>query len=85
VPEISRFLGIVIGMFYRDHEPPHFDAVYRDYEITVGIDDGIVTGKFPRRAFGHVLEWYQAHREELCQNCELAKAGKPLRPIAPLE
>jgi len=85
VPEISRFLGIVIGMFYRDHQPPHFHASYGDYEITVGIEDGIVTGKFPRRALTHVLEWYQAHREELRQNWELAKARKPLRPIAPLE
>jgi hypothetical protein len=85
VLEISRFLGIVIGMFYRDHQPPHFHATYGDYEITVGIDDGIVTGKFPRRALGHVLEWYQAHRDELRQNWELAKARKPLRPIAPLE
>jgi len=85
VPEISRFLGIVVGMFYRDHLPPHFHATYGDYEITVGIEDGIVTGKFPGRALGHVLEWYQAHREELRQNWDLAKARKPLRPIAPLE
>jgi len=85
VPEISRFLGIVIGMFYRDHQPPHFHASYGDYEITVGIEDGIVTGKFPRRALSHVLEWYEAHREELRQNWDLAKARKPLRSIAPLE
>ncbi len=85
MPEISRFLGIVIGMFYRDHQPPHFHASYGDYEITVGIEDGIVTGKFPRRALSHVLEWYEAHREELRQNWDLAKARKPLRSIAPLE
>ena len=55
MPEISRFFGIVIGMFYRDHEPAHFHARYGDHEITVAIEDGTVTGVFPRRAlaFGH--------------------------------
>jgi Domain of unknown function (DUF4160) len=56
VPEISRFLGIVIAILHRDHEQPHFHATYGDYEITVGIRDGLVTGRFPRRALGHVLE-----------------------------
>ena len=56
MPEISRFLGIVIAILYRDHEPPHFHATYGEHEITVGILDGLVTGRFPRRALGHVLE-----------------------------
>lgn len=55
MPEISRFLGIVIAMLYRDHEPAHFHATYGEFEITVGIRDGLVTGRFPRRALGHVL------------------------------
>jgi hypothetical protein len=42
VPEISRFLGIVIGMFYKDHNPPHFHATYGDHEIAVSIRDGAV-------------------------------------------
>ena len=46
MPELSRFLGIVIAMFYRAHAPPHFHATYGEFEITVGIEDGIVTGKF---------------------------------------
>ncbi|MGH8631163.1 MAG: DUF4160 domain-containing protein, partial [Burkholderiales bacterium] len=50
MPELSRFLGIVIAMFYQDHEPAHFHAVYGEYEIKVGIEDGVVTGEFPRRA-----------------------------------
>jgi hypothetical protein len=56
MPEISRFLGIVIAMFYRDHAPAHFHAMYGDYEITVTIETGVVTGRFPRRALRHVLE-----------------------------
>jgi hypothetical protein len=56
LPEISRFLGIVIAMYYRDHQPPHFHAKYGSYEIVVSIADGIVEGRFPRRALQLVLE-----------------------------
>ena len=49
-------------MFYRDHAPPHFHAIYGDFEIEVSIEDGVVTGKFPKRALGHVLEWYDLPR-----------------------
>ena len=52
MPEISRFLGIVIAMFYREHGPPHFHAFYGGYRVTVEIEDGGVTGTFPRRANG---------------------------------
>ena len=57
MPEISRFLGIVIIMYYNDHAPPHFHARYGGFEITVRIADELVEGRFPRRALGHVLEW----------------------------
>jgi len=57
VPILSRFLGIVIVMYYRDHEPAHFHAKYGDYEITVEIQTGVVGGTFPRRALRHTLEW----------------------------
>lgn len=56
VPEIFRFLGVVIAMYYRDHGPPHFHAAYGEFEITVEIDSGIVKGQFPKRALRHVLE-----------------------------
>jgi hypothetical protein len=85
MPEISRFLGIVIGMFYREHGPPHFHAVYGEFEVTVQIQTGVVTGQFPMRALGHVVEWAALHRTALLENWELAGAGQPLRQIAPLE
>jgi hypothetical protein len=50
VPELCRFLGIVIAMFYREHGPAHFHAVYGEFDITVEIETGIVNGKFPKRA-----------------------------------
>ncbi|MCF7939152.1 MAG: DUF2442 domain-containing protein [Spirochaetales bacterium] len=50
MPEISRFLGIVIGIFPREHPPPHFHAVYGEYQITVEIETGVVHGDFPKQA-----------------------------------
>ena len=85
MPVISRFLGIVISILYRDHEPPHFHAAYGEYEVTVGIRDGVVTGRFPRRALAHVLEWAELHRDELTANWDRARAREPLLPVAPLE
>jgi hypothetical protein len=85
MPEISRFLGIVVAMFYREHGPPHFHAVYGEFEITVEIRTGVVNGRFPKRALAHVLEWSEIHREELLQNWDLARDGEPLRRVEPLE
>jgi hypothetical protein len=85
VPELSRFLGIVIRMYYDDHPPPHFHARYGEYEVIVEIGTGAVDGRFPLRALRHVLEWQELHREALSAAWELAEAGEPLRRIAPLE
>jgi len=85
MPEISRFLGIIIYMYLRDHAPSHFHAQYGEYEITVEIETGIVTGKFPRRALASVLEWYVIHKKELSNNWKLAMNKKPLLKIEPLE
>ena len=70
MPEISRFLGIVIAMYYREHGPPHFHAIYGDFEVTVEIDTGRVNGALPKRAQSHVLEWLELHRAELCEGLD---------------
>ncbi|MDQ3775075.1 MAG: DUF4160 domain-containing protein [Pseudomonadota bacterium] len=85
MPIVSRFLGIVISMYWNDHSPPHFHAKYGSYEIEVGIETGIVEGKFPRRALQHVLEWYEVHKQELLDDWLLCREGKPPKRIAPLE
>ena len=85
MPEISRFLGIVIRMYYRDHNPPHFHAEYGENEMTVEIASGMIDGKLPKRALAATLEWLELHREELEENWELARNAEPLRPIPPLE
>ena len=85
MPELSRFLGIVIYMYYRDHAPPHFHAEYGEFEITVEIGSGLVAGKFPRRALNLVMEWYSLHKMELATDWTLAQGKQPLKPIDPLE
>jgi hypothetical protein len=85
MPEVSRFLGIVIGVFPRDHPPPHFHAVYGEHQITVEIETGAVTGDFPRRALRLVEEWRKLHQEELLENWNLLQAGFPGHKIDPLE
>lgn len=85
MPEISRFLGIVIGMFYSEHGVPHFHAVYGEHEVSIEIDSRVVLGEFPPRALRLVLEWAELHRAELLENWELARQGQPLIRIAPLE
>ena len=85
MPEISRFLGIVIAMYYTEHDPPHFHAVYGEYDVTVNVQTGEIEGRFPKRAMRHVLEWYDLHKNELAENWELARKRLPLQPIPPLE
>jgi hypothetical protein len=85
MPEISRFLGVVIRMYYRDHAPPHFHATYGEFDITVEIETGVTEGRFPRRALAAVLEWYAEYQDELRENWERARREEPLTRIEPLE
>jgi hypothetical protein len=86
VPEISRFFGIVIAMFYADHQPPHFHARYGQNRAIIGIDGlSILEGHLPPRALGLVMEWAALHQAELRADWELARRQAPLREIAPLE
>ncbi len=86
MPEISRFLGIVIAMYYNDHSPPHFHARYGEHEIRVNIENGdIMSGEFPKRAKRHILEWFVLHREEPVEDRLLAMNRKLLTKIEPLE
>ena len=85
MPEISRFLGIVIGIFPRDHPPAHFHAVYGEHQITVDIESGVVHGDFPKRALRLVLEWLDLHQDELLTDWNLVQDGRTPEKIAPLE
>ena len=84
MPELCRFLGIVIGMFYREHGDPHFHAVYGNTKSPWRLKGNDSRG-FPPRALKLVLEWRDLHRAELFENWQLAKQGQPLKRISPLE
>ena len=86
MPEISRFFGIVIAMYYNDHQPPHFHALYAEHEARISIDSlELLRGSLPRRAMALVLEWAALHRDELRADWDLSRSGARPRPIAPLE
>jgi len=86
VPEISRFFGIVVAMYYDDHPPPHFHVRYGGHKAILEIETGTVLfGDLPPRALGMVVEWAAAHREELEEDWTRAGMHAPLLPIRPLE
>jgi hypothetical protein len=86
MPEVSRFYGIVVRMYYDEHPPPHFHVIYQDAQAVLRIDTLEVSrGTLPRRALSLVVEWAVAHREELRQNWERAERGERIVEIAPLE
>jgi hypothetical protein len=85
MPEISRFLGIIILMYYKEHQPPHFHAKYGGQTGVFSIADlRLIEGHLPKRIISLVLEWAFEHRDELMEDWELARAEKPLRDIPPL-
>ena len=69
MPSISRFLGIIITMYYREHNPPHFHVKYNEYKAIFTIEDlKMIEGDLPKRVVSLVLEWAFAHREELVED-----------------
>lgn len=85
MPTISTFYGLVILMFWDDHNPPHFHVRYADHQAQLGIEDLVVLeGTLPRRAERLVLEWAEEHRAELMENWELCKRLQSPKRIAPL-
>ena len=86
MPRISQFFGIIIAMYFNDHAPPHFHAIYGESEATITIDSlEVLSGGLPRRAHALVLEWAALHRLELRLNWERARNGVFLSRIAPLD
>jgi hypothetical protein len=86
MPEICRFYGIIIRMYYDDHNPPHFHALYGDDEARVNINTlAVFSGSLPARALGLVVEWASMHQDELKRDWELARKQAKLERIAPLK
>ena len=85
MPSISRFLGIVIYFYYRDHNPPHFHVVYGEFEAEILIEDlSVDVGYLPPRVLGLVTEWASLHKTELLENWEIGRVGGVFKQIAPL-
>ena len=86
MPELSRFFGIIVAMYYSDHAPPHFHARYAGDQVSIRIDNGaILDGKLSGRALRLVEEWRVLHRKELADDWARAEARQPLTRIEPLE
>jgi hypothetical protein len=85
MPELSRFYGIVIKMYFDDHDPPHFHAEYAEDQAVIGIETlAVIAGRLPPRALGLVAEWAALHQDELRQAWRKAKSLESVNKIAPL-
>ena len=86
MPEVSRFYGIMVRFYYRDHPPTHFHAIYGKHEALIEIESGtIYRGRLPKTAYDLVNTWRLIHLQELRENWNRARQQMPVLPIAPLE
>jgi hypothetical protein len=85
MPTISRFYGILIQMYFADHPPPHFHALYAEFEALIAIRTfEVIQGDLPPRALTLVLEWASQHRNELIRDWELCVQNQMPEKIRPL-
>lgn len=84
MPEISRFFGIRVEMFYDEHNPPHFHARYEGARASFGFDGSLIEGSFPAKAHRLIREWAALHAAELQEDWALAERHLPLKPIPSL-
>ena len=82
---ISKFFGIIITMYWDDHNPPHFHAKYGEYEVVVEIKTGAVSGKIPARVVGLIQEWRTLNEQALMEDWELCRKQEMPKEIKPLE
>lgn len=84
MPTISMFYGIIIRMFYDDHNPPHFYVNYESYSARFNFDGNLIEGNLPTRQRKLVEAWVLLHKDELVANWELSKNNEHLFHISPL-
>lgn len=85
MPELSRFYGVQIKMYFDDHHPPHFHAKYAGDQAVIGIETlAVIAGDLPSRALGLVIEWASLHRTELREAWKHAQNLEPTGKIEPL-
>jgi len=85
MPELSRFLGISIMMYFDDHNPPHFHVKYNEYRALISILElKVIEGLLPARILGLVVEWAELHKDELIKNWDMVKNTGEFIKIEPL-
>ena len=86
MPTISVFYGIIIQMFWDEHNPPHFHAKYGEFQALIGINDfSLIEGRLPSKALALVVEWASVHQKELQENWALGKNNSSFKKIEPLQ
>ena len=86
MPSVSRFFGIIIYFYFKDHNPPHFHAEYGEHTAEILIHElSVEVGYLPPRVLGLVIEWAQIHQEELLANWQIAINGGKFMQIQPLK
>jgi Domain of unknown function (DUF4160) len=86
MPEISRFFGILIKMYFYDHAPPHFHAEYQNFKAVFNIKTGrMIEGNFPHKQSAFVMAWSLLHQKELMANWKSLIEGKDAKKIDPLQ
>jgi hypothetical protein len=85
MPRVSAFYGIVVVMYFKEHDPPHFHARYAEFDVSIGIDGlEVLRGSFPHNKLALVRRWAHLHRDELHANWNRARRDQPLIAIDPL-
>ena len=85
MPEVSRFYGIIICLYWKDHNPPHVHFTYGDYECSISVLDRIVDGQAPAKVISKVNQWIDLHEQEILSLWESAQEGKQIGRIEPLK
>lgn len=85
MPEISRFYGIIVRMFFDEHNLPHFHVEYKEYKVSINLNDEVVKGFMPKRALKLTFEWMELHKDELFENWEKCQKGIKSSPIESLK
>ncbi|MGM9709085.1 MAG: DUF4160 domain-containing protein [Prevotella sp.] len=84
MPEICRFYGIVIYLYWMDHNPPHIHVMYSGYECTISIMERIIEGKIPAKVIAKVNQWIDIHQDEILKQWAKASRGESIEKIEPL-
>ena len=86
MPTISMFYGMIIQMYWQDHDPAHFHVRYGGDQAVIAIESGqVMRGGLPSRALALVREWVELHRDELLEDWKLCQAKQMPKSIEPLK